>query len=89
MPKKIYLSLETKTLATYVINKQMIKFVQLITIIYNLEILVQIWNKTRGRVTLWPCQIYNKKKYLTMQKYDLQNNPLKETKILQDINITL
>jgi hypothetical protein len=27
-------------------------------------------------------------KYFTMQKYNLQNNPLKETKILQDI-ITL
>jgi hypothetical protein len=26
-------------------------------------------------------------KYLTMQKYDLQNNPLKETKIVQHIII--
>jgi hypothetical protein len=29
-----------------------------------------------------------KLKYFTMQKYNLQNNPLKETQILQDI-ITL
>jgi len=28
-------------------------------------------------------------KYFTMQKYNLQKNPLKETKILQDIIITL
>jgi hypothetical protein len=30
-----------------------------------------------------------KLKYFTMQKYFLQKNPLKETKILQDIIITL
>jgi len=30
-----------------------------------------------------------KLKYFTMQKYNLQKNPLKETKILQDIIITL
>jgi hypothetical protein len=28
-------------------------------------------------------------KYFTMQKYSLQKNPLKETKILQDIILTL
>jgi hypothetical protein len=28
-------------------------------------------------------------KYFTMQKYNLQKNPLKETKILQDIILTL
>jgi len=30
-----------------------------------------------------------KLKYFTMQKYNLQKNPLQETKILQDIIITL
>jgi hypothetical protein len=30
-----------------------------------------------------------KLKYFTMQKYNLQKNPLKETKILQEIIITL
>jgi len=30
-----------------------------------------------------------KLKYFTMQKYNLQKNPLKEIKILQDIIITL
>jgi uncharacterized HAD superfamily protein len=51
-------------------------------------------------VTPWPCHFDIKKylkatkeelwklKYFTMQKYNLQKNPLKETKILQDI-ITL
>ncbi len=32
---------------------------------------------------------YTKLKYFTMQKYNLQENQLKETKILQDIIITL
>jgi hypothetical protein len=32
--------------------------------------------------------LWKHSKYFTMQKYNLQNNPLKETKILQDI-ITL
>jgi hypothetical protein len=32
---------------------------------------------------------YGKFKYFTMQKYTLQKNPKKETKILQDIIITL
>jgi hypothetical protein len=30
-----------------------------------------------------------KLKYFTMQKYNLQSNPLKETKLLQDIIMTL
>jgi hypothetical protein len=44
----------------------------------------------------WSCHIYIKKylnankelrkfKYFTMQKYNLQKNPLKQTKIFQDI----
>jgi hypothetical protein len=44
---------------------------------------------------MWPCHLrlnakeeLLKLKYFTMQEYNLQNNPLKETKILQDI-ITL
>jgi hypothetical protein len=56
------------------------------------------WLKNKGCVTLWPCDLGFKKdrkakeelrklKYFTMQKYNLQNNPLKETKILQDIII--
>jgi len=54
--------------------------------------------QTRG-VTLWPYHLHKKKyikakeeiwefKYFTMQKYSLQKNPLKESKILQAI-ITL
>jgi hypothetical protein len=49
-----------------------------------------------GCVTLWPCQLHEKKggflkakeeelwklKYFTMQKYGLQKVPLKETKLL-------
>jgi hypothetical protein len=53
--------------------------------------------KTRG-VSHYGLAIYIKKypkakeelwkfKYLTMQKYNLQKNPLKETKIFQDINL--
>jgi hypothetical protein len=51
-----------------------------------------------GYVALWPCHLTLKKvsldkrriietqKYFTMQKYNLQKNPLKfTTKILQDI----
>jgi hypothetical protein len=56
--------------------------------------------KQTGCVTLWPCyftlksilkgkrRILETLKYFTMQKYNLQNNPLKQTKILQEI-ITL
>ncbi len=55
--------------------------------------------KNKRCVTLWPCHLHEKYlkakeelwklKYFTMQKYiNFQNNPLKETKILQDI-ITL
>ncbi len=41
-------------------------------------------DKTRGKEELW------KFKYFTVQKYNLQKNPLiEETKILQDIIITL
>jgi hypothetical protein len=57
----------------------------------------------QGCVTPWPCHLHLKKgslrqkeelwklKYFTMQKYNLhkKKNPLKETKILQDISITL
>jgi hypothetical protein len=48
--------------------------------------------------TLWPCHLHLKSKYLKaqedhyensnispLQKYNLQKNPLKETKIFQDI----
>jgi hypothetical protein len=54
----------------------------------------------KGCVTLWPCHFTLKRmdlkakeelwklKYFTMQKYNLRKNPLKETKIFQDI-ITL
>jgi hypothetical protein len=56
-------------------------------------------NQNKGCVTLWPCHLHIKRyleakeelwklKYFILQKYNLQNNPLKETKILQDI-ITL
>jgi hypothetical protein len=41
---------------------------------------------------MWPCHLHLnakeelwKLKYFTMQGYNLQKNPLKETKILQDI----
>jgi hypothetical protein len=37
----------------------------------------------KAKEELWKC------KYFTMQKYNLQKNPLKETKILQDIIILL
>jgi len=53
--------------------------------------------KTRG-LSRYGLAIYNKKylntkeelwkfKYFTMQKYNLEKNPLKETKILQDVII--
>jgi len=44
---------------------------------YGLAIYIKKYLK--AEVELW------KFKYLTMQKYNLQKNPLKETKILQDI----
>jgi hypothetical protein len=47
---------------------------------YGLAIYIKKYLKAREE--LW------KLKYFTMQKYNLQQNPLKETKILQDI-ITL
>jgi hypothetical protein len=34
---------------------------------------------------LWQKKNNENSKYFTMQKYNLQKNPLKETKILQDI----
>jgi hypothetical protein len=57
----------------------------------NLDILSLLWYRglTRGCVTLWPCHLQLKSifkakeeelwklKYFTMQKYNLQNNPLK------------
>jgi hypothetical protein len=44
---------------------------------------------------LWPCHLHYLKaneelwklKYFTMKKYNLQKNPLKETKIIQDSTI--
>jgi hypothetical protein len=47
---------------------------------YGLAIYIKKYLKAKEE--LW------KLKYLTMQEYNLQKNPLKETKILQDI-ITL
>jgi hypothetical protein len=55
-----------------------------------------VHNKKQGGVSNCGLAIYIKKyhkvkqelwklKYFTMQKYNLQKNPLKETKILQDI----
>ncbi len=63
---------------------------------------IQRNKQNHGCVTLWPCHLHFKKylkakeelwklKYFTMQWYNLQlkKNPLKRTKILQDIIITL
>jgi hypothetical protein len=44
---------------------------------YGLAIYVKIYPKAKEELWIF--------KYLTMQKYNLQKNPLKETKILQDI----
>jgi hypothetical protein len=49
---------------------------------YGLAIYIKKYLKAKEE-ELW------KFKYFTMQKYNLQKNPLKETKILQDIIITL
>jgi hypothetical protein len=60
---------------------------------YDLNPSLVEWSKTRG-VSHWGLSIYIKKylkakeglwklKYFIMQKYKLQKNPLKETKILQ------
>jgi hypothetical protein len=49
---------------------------------------------------MWPCHLHSKAskakeeelcklKYFTMQKYNLQKNPPKETKTLQDIRTLL
>jgi hypothetical protein len=48
---------------------------------YGLAIYIKKYPTTKQE--LW------KLKYFTRPKYNLQNNPLKETKILQDIVITL
>jgi hypothetical protein len=48
----------------------------------GLAIYIQKYPKAKEE-ELW------KLKYFTIQKYNLQNNPLKETKILQDIITTL
>jgi len=44
---------------------------------------IHINKSLKAKEELW------KLKYFTMQKYNLQSNPLKETKLLQDIIITL
>jgi hypothetical protein len=49
---------------------------------YGLAIYIKKYLKAKEE-ELW------KYKYFTMQKYNLQKIPLKETKILQDIIITL
>jgi len=46
---------------------------------YGLAIYIKIYIKAKEE--LW------KLKYFTMQKYNIQKNPLKETKIFQDIII--
>jgi hypothetical protein len=54
------------------------------TLVLGLYLALPIYIKMylKAKVELW------KLKYFTMQKYNLEKNPLKETKILQDI-ITL
>jgi hypothetical protein len=47
---------------------------------YGLAIYIKKYLKAKEE--LWKFKIY-----FTMQKYNLQKNPLKETKILQDINM--
>jgi hypothetical protein len=44
-----------------------------------LDLAIYIEKYFKAKEELW------KFKYFTMQKYNLQKNPLKETKILQDI----
>jgi hypothetical protein len=60
----------------------------------ELLVVQQRRKEKKGYVTLWPCHFYIKTylkakeeelwklKYFTMQQYNLQKNPLKETKIL-------
>jgi hypothetical protein len=43
------------------------------------QVAIYIKKYLKAKKELW------KLKYFTMQKYNLQKNPLKETKILQDI----
>ncbi len=45
----------------------------------TVALLIYIKKYLKAKEELW------KFKYFTMQKYNLQKNPLKETKILQDI----
>jgi hypothetical protein len=45
------------------------------------DVAIYIKKYLKAKEELW------KLKYFTMKKYNLQNNPLKETKILQDITI--
>jgi hypothetical protein len=56
------------------------------------ELIEEIFHGKQGVCHTTTLPFYNKKnegkfKYFTMQKYNLQKNPLKETKILQDITI--
>jgi hypothetical protein len=46
-----------------------------------LDLAIYIEKYLKAKEELW------KFKYFTMQKYNLQKNPLKETKILQEITI--
>ncbi len=64
---------------------------------HGLEDIAVTNKQNKGGVSLCGLAIYIKKylkakeqlwkfKYFTMKKYNLKKNPLKETKILQDIN---
>jgi hypothetical protein len=52
-------------------------------VVSHWDLAIYIKRYLKAKEELW------KLKYFTMQKYNLQKNPLKETKILQDIIITL
>jgi hypothetical protein len=41
--------------------------------------------KNKGCITLSPCHLHKKKYLNAKEEYNLQKNPPKETKILQDI----
>jgi hypothetical protein len=82
------------------INSQGWKVATILSQKYVVKKTIETWNN-KGCVTRCPCHFTLKSKhlkakgelwklkYFTMQKYNLQNNPLKKTKILQDIIITL
>jgi hypothetical protein len=54
-------------------------------VVSHCSLAIYIKKYCKAKEELWKTQIY-----FTMQKYtNLQKNPLKETKILQDIIITL